>query len=123
MRALRLFIRMTVYYAVIVALVMIALRIYPHMQDYLPIGGVKELLTQPDANPLKGSASIRGEAVNNFGESLFWLTVAKDAVAKEGAGPDDKWITETYSSAFAQASEDERVLAHSYLEGWMRKRR
>ena len=27
---------------------------------------------------------------------LFWLTVAKDAVAKEGGGADDKWITETY---------------------------
>lgn len=76
MRALSLFIRMTVYYAVIVAVVLIALRLYPHMQDYLPIGGVKELLSQPDANPLQGNASIRGEAVGNFGESLFWLTVA-----------------------------------------------
>ena len=76
MRAMRLFIQLTVYYAIIAGVVLVAIRLYPNMQDYLPIGGVKELLTQPDANPLKGSASIRGEAVNNFGESLFWLTVA-----------------------------------------------
>ncbi len=31
---------------------------------------------------------------------LFWLTVAKD-----GAGPDEGWITETYATAFAQATE------------------
>jgi len=76
MRALRLFIQLSVYYAIIVALVLLALRYFPNMQEYLPIGGVKELITQPDANPLQGSNSIRAEGVGNFGESLFWLTVA-----------------------------------------------
>ena len=71
-----------------------------------------------------GAMLFKGKDVSRHAAmGLFWLTVAKDAVAKEGGGPDDKWITDTYSSAFAQATEDERILAHSYLEGWMGKRR
>jgi TPR repeat protein len=49
---------------------------------------------------------------------LFWLTVAKDS-----AGPDERWISETYARAFAQASDDERALAYRYLENWLRARR
>ena len=79
---------------------------------------------QRNAQALLGAMLFKGTDVSRQAAmGLFWLTVAKDAVAKEGAGPDDKWITDTYSSAFAQATEDERVLAHSYLEGWMGKRR
>jgi uncharacterized protein len=79
---------------------------------------------QRNAQALLGAMLFKGTDVSRQAAmGLFWLTVAKDAVAKEGAGPDDRWITDTYSSAFAQATEDERVMAHSYLEGWMRKRR
>jgi hypothetical protein len=49
---------------------------------------------------------------------LFWLTVAKD-----GARPEDKWIIDTYNSAFAQATEDERAVAFNYLLGWMQAKR
>ena len=76
---------------------------------------------QRNAQALLGAMLFKGTDVSRQAAmGLFWLTVAKDAVAKEGGGPDDKWITDTYASAFAQATEDERVLAHSYLEGWMR---
>ncbi len=79
---------------------------------------------QRNAQALLGAMLFKGKDVSRQAAmGLFWLTVAKDAVAKEGGGPDDKWITDTYSSAFAQATEDERILAHSYLEGWMGKRR
>ena len=79
---------------------------------------------QRNAQALLGSMLFKGKDVSRQAAmGLFWLTVAKDAVAKEGGGPDDKWITDTYSSAFAQATEDERVLAHSYLERWMGRRR
>ena len=76
MRAMKLFIQLTVYYAIIAGVVLVALRLYPNMQDYLPIGGVEQLLTQPDANPLQGSASVRAEGVGSLGDSLFWLVVA-----------------------------------------------
>ena len=79
---------------------------------------------QRNAQALLGSVLFKGQDVSRQAAmGLFWLTVAKDAVAKEGGGADDKWITDSYSAAFAQATEDERVLAHSYLERWMGKRR
>lgn len=79
---------------------------------------------QRNAQALLGSMLFQGKDVSRQAAmGLFWLTVAKDAVAKEGGGPDDTWITDTYAAAFAQATEDERVLAHSYLERWMGRRR
>jgi len=79
---------------------------------------------QRNAQALLGAMLFKGKDVSRQAAmGLFWLTVAKDAVAKEGAGPDDKWITDTYAAAFAQATEDERVLAHSFLERWMGRRR
>jgi uncharacterized protein len=79
---------------------------------------------QRNAQALLGSMLFRGKDVSRQAAmGLFWLTVAKDAVAKEGGGADDRWITDTYSAAFAQATEDERVMAHSFLERWMGRRR
>jgi hypothetical protein len=79
---------------------------------------------QRNAQALLGALLFKGTDVSRHAAmGLFWLTVAKDAVAKEGAGPDDKWITDTYSSAFAQATQDERAMALGYLEGWMRRQR
>jgi TPR repeat protein len=49
---------------------------------------------------------------------LFWLTLAKD-----GARSDETWIAETYSNAFAQATDNERTLAYKYLENWLKGRR
>jgi TPR repeat protein len=79
---------------------------------------------QRNAQALLGSMLFRGTEVSRQAAlGLFWLTVAKDAAAKEGGGSDDRWITETYTSAFAQATEDERAMALGYLEGWMQRRR
>ncbi len=79
---------------------------------------------QRNAQALLGAMLFKGKDVSRQAAmGLFWLTVAKDAVAKEGAGPDDKWITDTYSSAFAQATQDERAMALGFLEGWMRRQR
>ncbi len=49
---------------------------------------------------------------------LMWLTLAKDS-----AKPDQAWIAKLYSSAFKQATEDERALALVYLERWLKTRR
>ena len=78
---------------------------------------------QRNAQALLGSMLFKGTEVSRQAAmGLFWLTVAKDAIAKEGSGPDDKWITDTYASAFSQASLDERAMALNYLESWMRTR-
>ena len=71
------------------------------------------------AQALLGSMLFKGEQVSRQAAlGLFWLIIAKD-----GAGPDEGWITDMYSSALAQASDSERALAHKYLEDWLKNRR
>jgi uncharacterized protein len=70
------------------------------------------------AQALLGGMLFKGEQVSRqAARGLFWLIVAKD-----GAGPDEGWITDMYSSAVAQANDTERALAHKYLEDWLKKR-
>ena len=76
MRASRLLGQLTIYYLVIAALVFVALKLWPDLRGYLPIGGVESLISQPSKNPLAGTEAIRAEHVGNLGESLFWLVVA-----------------------------------------------
>lgn len=71
------------------------------------------------AQALLGGLLFKGEQVSRQAAlGLFWLIIAKD-----GAGPDEAWITDMYSSALAQANENERALAHKYLEDWLKNRR
>jgi TPR repeat protein len=71
------------------------------------------------AQAMLGSVLFKGQGVQRQAAmGLAWLTIAKDA-----PGPDEPWITETYKSAFAQATEDERALAYVYLEDIMKRRR
>src|SRR4051812_19581716 len=76
MRASRLLGQLTIYYLVIALLVYIAVKLWPDLRGYLPIGGVESLITQPSKNPLQGSEAIRAAHVGNLGQSLFWLVVA-----------------------------------------------
>ena len=71
------------------------------------------------AQALLGGMLFKGDEVGRQAAlGLFWLTVAKD-----GIGPDDGWITDTYTRAFAEATTDERALALRYLENWLKTRR
>jgi hypothetical protein len=76
MRAGKLLIQITAYYLVIALLVFVALKIWPGLRGYLPIGGVEQLISQPTKNPLQASEAVRAEHVANFGQSVFWLIVA-----------------------------------------------
>src|SRR5690348_6014902 len=76
MRATRLLVRLTGYYVVIGLLVFIALSLWPAIRNYLPIGGVEALITQPSKGPLEASDMIKAAHVQNLGQSLFWLVVA-----------------------------------------------
>jgi hypothetical protein len=76
MRATKLLIRLTGYYVVIALLVFIALSLWPGIRNYLPIGGVESLITQPSKGPLEASDMIKAAHVQNLGQSLFWLVVA-----------------------------------------------
>jgi TPR repeat protein len=71
------------------------------------------------AQALLGGMLFKGEQVSRqAARGLFWLIIAKDS-----AGSDEGWITDMYSSALAQANENERALAHKYLEDWLKNRR
>lgn len=76
MRATKLLVRLTGYYVLIGILVFVALTLWPESRNYLPIGGVQELITQPSKGPLEASDMIKAAHVQNLGQSLFWLIVA-----------------------------------------------
>ncbi|HEX8839912.1 MAG TPA: hypothetical protein VF750_05530, partial [Sphingomicrobium sp.] len=76
MRAGKLLLQITAYYLIIALIVFVALKLWPAMRGYLPIGGVEQLITQPAKNPLEAGQAVRAAHVANFGESVFWLVVA-----------------------------------------------
>ena len=76
MRAGRLLLQITAYYLVIGLVIFVALKIWPDLRGYLPIGGVEQLISEPTKNPLKASEAVRAAHVANFGQSVFWLVVA-----------------------------------------------
>ena len=76
MRAGRLLVQITAYYLIIALVVFVALKLWPELRGYLPIGGVEQLISQPTKNPLQASEAVRAAHVANFGQSVFWLVVA-----------------------------------------------
>ena len=56
MKAFQLFVKLTAYYLITGLVIFAALWLFPALRDYLPIGGVEALISQPDANPLEGGA-------------------------------------------------------------------
>ena len=79
MKAVRLFAQLSAYYLVIGLLVYAALTLFPWIRDYLPVGGVEELINQPQqagANGLTGVQVQEAPQVNSLGDSLFWLSIA-----------------------------------------------
>ena len=76
MRATKLLAKLTIYYLVIGVAVFAAIKMWPSVTNWLPIGGVEQLISQPAKNPLQASEAVRAAHVSNLGESLFWLAVA-----------------------------------------------
>jgi hypothetical protein len=76
MRAGKLLLQITAYYLIIGLAIFVALKVWPELRGYLPIGGVEQLITQPTKNPLQASEAVRAAHVANFGQSVFWLVVA-----------------------------------------------
>jgi len=77
MKAFQLFVKLTAYYAILGIIIFVSLRVFPALREYLPIGGVEALISQPDSNPLQGAArAATAQQVGSFGESLFWLSAA-----------------------------------------------
>jgi hypothetical protein len=75
MRAVRLALRLTLFYAAVTALALLAARYIPDFRTYLPVGGAKDLLSGAPSDPFT-AIEIGAEGVNNLRESLVWLAIA-----------------------------------------------
>ncbi len=76
MRAGKLLLEITAYYLIIGFAIFVALKLWPELRGYLPVGGVEQLISQPAKNPLQASETVRAAHVANLGQSIFWLVVA-----------------------------------------------
>ena len=76
MRASKLLLEITAYYVIIGLALFVAVKFWPELRNYLPIGGVEQLISQPTKNPLQASEAVRAAHVANFGQSVFWLVIA-----------------------------------------------
>lgn len=77
----------------------------------------------PASQALLGNMLIAGQGVpKQPGLGLMWLALARESVQNEGksAAAEDAWITELHDKNFASASDDDRKLAMSYLEQYLR---
>jgi uncharacterized protein len=74
---------------------------------------------QIHAQAVLGQMLFKGDMVSRqAARGLMWLTLARD-----GAGPEDKWISDLYENAFRQANDDDRAMALTYLERWLKTQR
>jgi TPR repeat protein len=70
------------------------------------------------AQALLGTTLFNGRAMpRQVPRGLMYLTLARDAA------PQEKWVVDLHAAAFQQATDDERALALSYLEAWLKGRR
>jgi hypothetical protein len=70
------------------------------------------------AQALLGVTLFKGQGIpRQAPRGLMYLTIARDTA------PQDKTIADLHAAAFAAATDDERAVALSYLESWLRGRR
>lgn len=75
MRAVRLAIKLTLYYLAVTGVVYSAVTLVPGIEEFLPIGGAETLLSGPGDDPFE-SIEIGATRVANLGDSLVWLLIA-----------------------------------------------
>ncbi len=75
MRAFRFFMRLTVYYLAVSAVVYTAVTLQPGLIEFLPIGGAESLLSGPTNDPFR-PIEIGADQVSGLSESLVWLVIA-----------------------------------------------
>jgi len=74
---------------------------------------------QYQAQAVFGALLFQGEYVpRDAARGLMWLMLARDA-----ATPEETWITDQYTSAWEQATQDERARALDLLKRWIEQSR
>jgi hypothetical protein len=70
------------------------------------------------AQALLGVTLFKGQGIpRQAPRGLMYLTIARDTA------PQDKTVADLHAAAFAAATDDERAVALSYLESWLKGRR
>jgi TPR repeat protein len=73
---------------------------------------------QREAQALLGQLLFVGQDVpRQAARGLMWLTLARDA-----AGPKDRWILDLYDKAYNAASNEDREMSETYVEQWQKAR-
>lgn len=104
MTVLPLFIRLTLFYALVTGSVLGVTALYPELVDFLPIGGAQTLLSGPVTDPLS-SVRIDASRVANLGGSILWLFIAVS-----GALLTTLPVTWTYISSRARKEYDQALV-------------
>jgi TPR repeat protein len=74
---------------------------------------------QHQAQALLGQMLFNGDKLQRqAARGLMWLTLAQDS-----ASADETWIKDSYRTALAKASDDDRAMALKMLERWVQGRR
>ncbi len=74
---------------------------------------------QHQAQALLGQMLFNGDQLpRQAARGLMWLTLARDS-----ATSDETWIKDSYSKAFAKASDDDRAMCLQMLEHWVQGRK
>jgi hypothetical protein len=74
---------------------------------------------QHQAQALLGQMLFNGDRLQRqTARGLMWLTLAQDSAAA-----DETWIKDSYRTALAKASDDDRAMALKMLERWVQGRR
>ena len=74
---------------------------------------------QHEAQAMLGQMLFNGDRLQRqAARGLMWLTLAQDS-----ATDDETWIKDSYKTALAKASEDDRAMALQMLERWVQGRR
>ena len=72
--ALRLFAKLTAYYLGVTLLVLVGLRLFPNLHQFMPFGGVEALMSSPRTG-LESMLAPAATDIGNLRESLFWLAI------------------------------------------------
>jgi hypothetical protein len=76
MKALRLFVQLTVYYAILFGGAWLVIHNNPGLQSYLPIGGAQDLINSGGSKSNALEAVAAAAHVKTLGASLGWMFVA-----------------------------------------------
>ena len=84
MRAVHLLLRLAIYYATLSAVVLAGVKLFPGVEEFLPIGGAESLLSGPGGDPFE-SVEIGATRVSNLGDSLIWFINCRNRRHLDGA--------------------------------------